>query len=168
MREHRGFSISRSLRRSAWIQKHPDRSRQSWLLFEAASRLVLRSRGFWGQAKRPIPAPQLRHPEGGCEKGEGRLSQALSQGFQDLSHTLLHSHLGEGRWVELATEAANKPPATSEPTGPGPGFRGQRPGGRSREWWRACQRSSAAPGPRFPGFPPGRRAGPSPALRPFG
>lgn len=50
--------------KSAWIQKHPDKSRQSWLLFEAASPLVLHSRDFWGQAKRPIPAPQLRHPAG--------------------------------------------------------------------------------------------------------
>lgn len=31
------------------------------------------------------------------------------------------------------------------------GFAGKRPGGRSRERWRACQRSSAAPGPRSPG-----------------
>lgn len=55
--EHWGFSISRSYGGSAWIQKHPDKSGQSWLLFETTSWPVLHSRDFWGQAKRPIPHP---------------------------------------------------------------------------------------------------------------
>lgn len=57
-----------------------------------------------GRFRTPAKAP--------CRVGVGGLPQALSQGFLNLSHTLLHSHLGECRWAELATEAPNKPPAT--------------------------------------------------------